>query len=707
MTEAQERHKILKRHAIAVAALIVAVFGAYYPLLNGDFVWDDLVHVPFNRVLVTPDGLFRIWTIQGFQQYLPIQLTTYWIEVRLWGFNPLPFHIDNLILHILNGILIWRVLLRLEFPCPYLAAAIFLLHPVNTETAGYITERRNLLAAMFYLSALLCWFNFEDADPIAQNSSRRRWYFAALGMFVLALLSKTVSCSLPVILLLLCWMRGRKLSARYVMGTLPFFAVGLPFGLLTTFMERSLIGASGYEWNFSLAERFLICGRALWFYAGKIAWPHPLMFFYPRWKLDTHDWTQWCWVVAAVGLIVALFPLTRRFGRRPAAALLFFGITLFPALGFSNVYPQRFSFVADHFQYLASLGIILLLLGAAHCLCGLMRIPPIARRAAALVVLLTCGVLLWQHAHAFQSDDALYKDVLSKNDSCWLAHSNLAAGLFNHGQIDEAIPHYEKAWQYGPQDIGVANSLASAYRQKGRLDEARKLLEYALQISPAFEMVRRGSHSPPASVYDRIAWIFTHTLAPEALREGFLPVYQRYRVQYTISILTQLAELDWESGNKDAAKGRWDLAISLNPKNQEPYIARGLAFDRSGDLAAALSEFRHAADLPDRTGEPMFRVGAVLVRTGKLQEAIDAWHQALADDPHHAQTAFALGEIALKTNQPDEAERLLRLGLKERPGDFTQNMKLAGLLRSRGKDQEAAALENKMREIYPDRFPVR
>jgi hypothetical protein len=318
------------------------------------------------------------------------------------------------------------------------------LHPVHVETVAWITEQKNTLSAVFYLGAMLLYLRFDETRG-------RAWYVLALCLFALALLSKTVTVTLPVALLLaIWWKRGRLSWRRDVVPLLPLFALSLADGLLTIWVERKVIGAEGSEFELSLLQKPLLAGRALWFYVGKLAWPTNLTFIYPRWQLDPAQLWQWFFPAAAVLLLVALWGIRKQF-RGPLAAMLFFVGTLAPVLGFLNVYFFRYSFVADHFQYLASLGIIVLV--SAGIALGLEKVAPQQRRwsgTACVLLLAVLAGLTWRQSSIYGGDaTTLYRDVLQKNPTCWMVQNNLAEMLIRKGEVPEAIELKQNSYPEG------------------------------------------------------------------------------------------------------------------------------------------------------------------------------------------------------------------------------------------------------------------
>jgi len=306
-----------------------------------------------------------------------------------------------------------------------------------------------------------------------------------LAFFVGALLSKTVACSLPAALLLVLWWKRGRIGWRDARLLGPFFALGVAFGLLTIWMEVHRVGAEGVTWDLTFIDRCLIAGRALWFYAGKLLWPWPLMFVHPRWQIDAGAWWQYLFPVAAAGVVAALWLTRDRLGRGPLVAVLLFAGTLVPALGFFDLYPMRYSFVADHFQYLASIGLIALGaagLAAAARRCGDLGLAIAA--VASVVVLITLGTVTWRYGHAFHDAETLWRDTLAKNDNAWIAHNNLGTILQARGDQNEALIHFRRAVEINRDHAEGQNNLGGILGSQGRMDEAIAHFRRALELDP-------------------------------------------------------------------------------------------------------------------------------------------------------------------------------------------------------------------------------
>ncbi|MBV9463211.1 MAG: tetratricopeptide repeat protein [Verrucomicrobiae bacterium] len=517
-----------RRICIAAAALLALVCFAYGPALRGGFLWDDDDYVENNSMLRSAEGLYRIWTEPGaVPQYYPLVHTLFWIEYHLWGLKTVGYHVVNVLLHFANACLLGVVLRRLAVPGAWIAAGLFALHPVMVESVAWITEAKNTLSTAFYLAAILAYAKFARWDEPEAPGAAPRWrdYALANAFFIAALLSKSITCTLPVALLLIAWWKRPRLNWKSDLHPLiPMFVLSLAMGLVTAGVEREHVGAGGPDWDFGPGERILIAGRAVVFYAEKLIAPVNLCFIYPRWKIDAGSGAQWVYPVVVVGLILALWLARRRIGKGPLVAALLFVGTLGPALGFINYFPMLFSFVADHFQYLASAAVLAGIAAALARWGG--RVAPLA--ACALFLLL--AFLSHERAKAFRDGETLWRDTLAKNDSAWLAHNNLGLILMSQEKWDDAIAHFHHALGIKPGDAAMLNNQGLAWLRKGDPSRALVLFVAAVDSQPFFDPPMRNAlralTDPRLSVADNVR-------ASEALgqiyeREGVHDIAQMF-----------------------------------------------------------------------------------------------------------------------------------------------------------------------------------
>jgi tetratricopeptide (TPR) repeat protein len=470
---ASTQDKPASPHFAPAVALVALVLLAYIPAIPAGWIWDDDAHITHTDAMRSLDGLRRIWLQPEGTQYYPIVFSTFWIEYQLWGPFAPPYHLLNILLHGLNACLIWRILLHLQLRGAWFAAALFALHPVHVESVAWATERKNVLSGLFYLSALLAYLRFE-------TTRLRGWYVTASAAFVAALLSKTVTCTLPAVLLLLIWWRRGRISRTDWLHLLPWFAVGLCLGLPTIWLEKHNIGAKGAAWSLTALQRCLIAANALLFYAAKLLWPIPLIFIYPRWHVDPANPTWYIGPVVVITVIAGLWLLRHRLGNGPLVAVLIFAGTLFPALGFFNVYPFRYSFVADHFQYLASVSLIALAATAGAMILG-KRWPA---RVLAGLLLLVLAILTCRRSMDYSSEQTLWEDTLVKYPDCSLAHARLGVILAARGQYRKAVDHFHEVVRLNPDSPDDRLKLANFSELAGQLEEAVAQYRALLVMAP-------------------------------------------------------------------------------------------------------------------------------------------------------------------------------------------------------------------------------
>jgi tetratricopeptide (TPR) repeat protein len=687
-----------KQWLLAAAILFLTVL-AYQPVWHAGFIWDDDCYVSENPALRSVDGLRGIWVKPGTTvQYYPLVFTSFWVEYHLWGLQPLGYHLVNVLLHALNAILLWRVLRRLEMRGAWLAAAIFALHPVNVESVAWITERKNVLSGLFYLLAALAWLRFRPLTTReAAHAPDWRFYWLALGLFVCALLSKTVTCSLPAVLLLLAWWKSGRVERRDVLALAPLFVLGVASGLLTTWMEKHSVGASGAEWALSFVQRCLIAGRALWFYAAKLLWPHDLTFVYPRWRVDAGVWWQYTFPLAAVAVVGALWKMRMRVGRGPLVAVLFFAVTLAPALGFFDVFPFRYSYVADHFQYLACIGLIAV--GVALVARAATHFRAAAVKAGfGAVILPLLMIFTWRQCRAYADAETVWQDTLRKNPNAWLAHYNLGTALLKAGKLEEAMAHFEEALRIQADYPEAHCNLGVVLQKLGKVTEAKEQYEEAVRVKPDYAEAH----------YNLGSTLFVLGKITEAIQEYEQAI--RIRPDY-VAAHSNLGLALARVGKIQEAIDHYKQALRIEPDSAAVHYNLGSALAQSGRPSEAIGEFEQAVRSKPDDAEIHYTLGSALARLGRLPEAIVEWESAVRLKPDFAQAHSDLGLALEQTGKSPEAIGHLEQALRIKPDYPGVQNNLAWLLatvpRADGGDPvRAVTLAQRACELGSNRDPA-
>src|SRR5437867_4562856 len=465
--------------ACVFGALLAAVtIFAYRPAWNGGFLWDDDDYIIKNDLLTASDGLRRIWfSLDSPSQYFPLVYTTFRLERAIWGLHPSGYHWINLLLHVANALLVWRLLARLNVPGAWLAGAIFALHPVQAESVAWITERKNVLMGFFFLLTLLAWTQFID------ERERRPWRFYRLALifYVLALSAKSTACTLPAALFLILWLQKKRIDWPRVLQIAPFVVLGLTMGLIAVWWERYHVGTRGAMFAMGPLERLIVATHAVWFYLGKLFWPAKLTFMYPQWTITPSNPLAYIWLVAGIALCVAIYFARRYVGRSVEVAAAFFVATLSPVLGFIMLYTFRYTFVADHYQYLACIGPIALVSGFVIKLSSSLKL---GERTLGILICVALGILTWQQSASYRDIETLWLTTIERNPDCWMAEHNLGGKLLEKRDLDGAITHFERAVRLRYDNPESHYGMADALRRKGDVDRAMTEARISLDLRP-------------------------------------------------------------------------------------------------------------------------------------------------------------------------------------------------------------------------------
>jgi tetratricopeptide (TPR) repeat protein len=651
------------------AALVLVTFAAYVPALRAGYIhWDDPEYVVHNPDLRDAEGLAGIWTSPGTpRQYYPLVFTSFWVEHHLWGNWAGGYHAVNVALHAANAVLLWLLLVRLGIPGALLAAAVFAVHPVHVESVAWIAERKNVLSGLFYLLSALAYVRFAlPKDGDSSPSRPRRWYALAIVAFACALLSKTATCTLPVALLIVLWWKRSRLGWRDVLPLIPMLAMAAAAGMLTGWIEKHYDVGENVAIPITLAQRFGLAGTAVWFYAGKLLLPYPLIPIYSHWEI-----TGWFLVpgFALVAVAAWLWLLRKRIGKWPVAALAIFVAGHGPTLGFVDFAYMFSAWVGDRFQYLPSMAFLAaacaIAAGLAQRIGGraaagtpqsdpqglpegpssaTARHPFFARRAgvagwaAGLLVVGVLAAMTWNQSSIYRGTRTFFEYVVSRNPQSTDAENSLGAALEEQGNLDQAAAHFRRAIALSPRSALAYLNLGATLRRLNEFDEAARMLTLSAKLAP-----RRGE-----------------------------PHYQ-------------LGLLLSRKGDWPGAIEELRLALRLDETIAGAWDGLGAALLKIGKVPEAVSACRQAVRLDLDSADYRVTLGDALAADNKSVEAARQYQSALQIDPACADAHFGLAMLAFRARRESQAVASFRLAIRHRP-DWPEAMSNLAMLLATAKN---------------------
>lgn len=607
---------LLKRSSLQACAILLITFVVYIPAMRAGFIWDDDLFLTENPLIKADDGVYRFWFTTEPPDYFPLVSTSLWLEWRLWGMNPTGYHVVNILLHAISSVLIWLVLRRLKIPGAWLAALVFAVHPVNVESVAWITERKNTQPMLFYLLTILFYLRYE-------REGTKRWYFIALGSFLLALLSKTSVVMLPFVLLGCAWWQRGSIERKDLVRSIPFFVLSAVLGLVTIWYQSNAIGGDIVR-SEGFFSRLAGAGWAVWFYIYKAIIPYKLSFVYPRWNVDTSSIVSYLPGIILLGFFILFWRYRKGWGRPILFGLGYFVVTLFPVLGFFDINFMRFSLVTDHWQYFSIMGIIALIVGLGVWTWNGWRgqLRQLATFAAVAVVFLFC-MLTWIQCHAYKDLEALWRDTISKNPEAWLAHSNLGTVLVSQGRFGEAITHCSEALRINPSHPWIHCAMGSALAGQRRFEEAIAHFSDALRIDPDFRYAHQAHNDLGLALNEtgRLDEAIMHFSEAARIKPNFVEAH------------TNLAIGLARKGKLDEAITHFSEALRIDPESAGAHYSLGLALALGGRHQKAKHHFSQAVKIDPDFAEAHFNLGTVLASQGSLKEAVAHFSEALRIRP--------------------------------------------------------------------------
>lgn len=615
---------------LALTLLIVTLL-AFAPALGAEFVWDDKA-ITGNPVIREPGGLARIWfspraNIQE-EHYWPVVYTVLRAEWFLSGGTPFLFHLVNILLHVCNAMLLVRVARRLGVRGAWIAGFIFALHPAHVESVAWAIELKDVLSAFFYLLAALLFLGDGRARDSVFLTARTG---ASLLCFVLALLSKSIVISLPVILLLVrAWGAppGRLKAAALRLS--PFFVVAALIAIGDLWFVRTRPTRDAFDFGFDPVGRAATAFRILWFHAGKFLWPSRTMAIHPGWNDPLAPILAAGTISLVLGVSLLWRPAedARRFS---GLCLAHFTLTLAPVLGIIPFDFMRFAPTADRYGYLASISLCLIV-GAL--LSGLpvrgWKRPAAghgSRRPEGAVILalaLPLAALAVQSARftsVWKNELTLWSHNARWNPTAPMVAMNLSSALAARGETDRALEILRRSAEAHPESAELHESLGGVLAKAGDPTGAEAAYRRAVGIKPLFTAAHYG-----------LGLVLSGANRMDEAREAFL------------------------------------RAAECNPDFASAHAALGNLAIMSGDAGAAAGHFRRAADLEPASVPHRLNLAEALAASGRESDAVSLLEALAEEHPNDASVRGALGAELARAGRAAEAEAHLNAAVRLNPG---------------------------------------
>ncbi len=667
--------------------LTLAVGAAFARVLDCGFVnYDDPQYYTENaRVLAGMrwSGISWALTSNATGNWHPLTWMSLMLDAQCFGMRAWGPHLVNLVLHVVNTLLVFNLFRRLTgaYWRSLFVAALFGLHPLRVESVAWVSERKDVLCACFFLLSLRAYAHYAEQ----RVSRQRRWPALVLAMvfFALSLLSKPMAVTLPALLLLLdYWPLGRfKFTGaagagsglrKLVSEKIGFVVLGALAGWFTLNAQRhggTVVSAASLPLGWRMENAVVAYGR----YVAKTLWPDQLAVFYPhpgRWPLSA--------VVFAGVLLLVVSACSIRFGRtRPWLRMgwLWFLVMLVPVIGLVQAGGQS---LADRYTYLPQIGLLVIISwGAAE---SLRRFPALKSpaMAAAGLYAVVLGICTWIQCGYWRNSESLFRHALLVTPDNPVARNHLGYALEQQGKFDQALAEYQRAVSLSPEDGPGLGNVGNVLATRGELDEAVRWYLPALEHDPENPRVLQN------------LGIVNARLGRTNEAVGFLRASLKLEPDRASARLA-LAQMLAGQGQWREAETEFAEMLLANPRDAEIWIAFGSVLTQQGRVAEAQAAFQKSLALAPDSGPAAAGLAFLLARSGKLQEALPYFRKAVELQPADAGARFNLAGALQAGRQADEAITNLMEAVRLDPQFAGARMNLGGLLAERGRYDEAVA----------------
>jgi tetratricopeptide (TPR) repeat protein len=615
------RHLQVSFHNRTVLLIIILIitFSAFLPSLSNQFIntWDDQVYVTDNPIIthLNWESIKGFFTTEKNGTYVPIPLLSWALEFKFFGLNPFPYHLNNLLLHLLCTALVFYFFILLRLPALYAAfgALLFGIHPMHVESVAWVTERKDLLFCMFYLGSLITYIKY------VHNENRKKMYFLlTLLLFVFSLFSKIQAVSLPLSLFLLDYFLDRPLKLKLLWEKIPFFILSLIFGLAGYFILQHVRAIDIHD-KYTLFVRIFGGLFSLSAYIIKLIAPLNLSIYYP-YPVEPGESLPVLYYLNPIFLIaiaILIFFTTRK-TKAVVFGVLFF---LFNVMFLLQFVRAGYAYQADRFTYVSYTGLFFLAVWAARKFANRNKSSQMVITGLTLVITIFFFSNTYARCKDWKDSLTLWNDVIEKfPGKIPRAYGIRGLTYRKLGQWDKAITDYSRAIEIDPNYTDAYNDRGLTYGNLGQWDKAITDYSRAIEIDPKYSLAynNRGFDYANLNKWDKAIADYSKAIETDS----------------------KLIKAYANRGNAYGSLGQWDKAITdytriieIDPKYAIAWYNHGLAYDNLGQWDKAIVDYSRAIEIdPNYTDAYNYR-GLTYGNLGQWNKAIADYTRAIEIDP--------------------------------------------------------------------------
>ncbi len=650
-TIGQSDGKTINKLFFLVGILVLTII-VYSNSINNDFTYqfDDDLYVTNNADIkaLTIENISRVFSKSYVGLYLPLTMLTFMVEFSMFELDPMPYHVTNLILHLIGTVLVFLLTYKIK-PNVYIASVVtfvFAIHPMHVESVSWISERKDVLYAIFYLSGLIAYLNF------LKNRSAKNYLLTVL-FFVLSLFSKAVAVSFPLFLVAFDWYNGRKLlNVKLILEKIPFFALSLTFGLVGIYFTSTAADTSTPD--IALMYRPFIVSDAIMIYLYKFIVPFKLMIYYYYPEVSTGKLASGFYISSAI--LVLIFVTTIiwviKAGEKKRDLILGLLFFIIPTFFILQLIPAGRAYAAERYTYLSYIGLAYIFAIFTNDVIRNKSQNFISLRATLIgvIVFFAAGFsyLTWDRNKDWTDSLTIFTDLIEKNPEH--GHPYLIRGItyVQFGKNKLALQDYNKSILLNPHS---AKALANRSSTKGMLGDLEGALDDAnrsLKIRPGYTnaLNNRATAYFFSKDYESALADYTTLLAKDSLkvdlyrkrimvlekldrRDELLNDYLTLTrlLPANHSYFAKVGEIFYHQNKNQEAVEYINRSIQLKPTYYQPLFIRGNAYFKLGEYSKALSDFSRYAEI---TKEPdsYYNSGMCFLKLNKIEDACKLWGKA-------------------------------------------------------------------------------